>query len=165
MYSAFERKYSVENEDVCASNVGLTLTCEAPTLYVVRDAYGEDNTIAWIFAHLSAIAMYVGVKKGDAVVVQQLMSMSRVILHNFEGMRVTDMMLFFSHFKAGHYGEFYGSFDPMVITRSINKFVEWSRQKRGEVVRQQRQAEDRRRREMVDEVLMGYSEYLASVNG
>lgn len=32
-------------------------------------------------------------------------------------------MLFFHRFKAGRYGRFYGSVDPLVITTAIREFI------------------------------------------
>ena len=38
-------------------------------------------------------------------------------------MKLPELMLFFQQFKAGKYGRFYGSVDPMVITTALQEFL------------------------------------------
>ena len=40
-----------------------------------------------------------------------------------ERVKVSELLLFFYRFKAGHYGHFYGTVDPMVITCALRDFV------------------------------------------
>lgn len=160
-YDLFEQRYSVANEDKCADNIPQTLLCDSPTLYVLRDAYGHDNTVAWLFVHLSAIALMIGVRKGDDIMSHQLTSLARVILHNYPQLRATDLMLFFSRFKAGYYGRFYGTFDPMVVSDALNQFAEWCRLQRGLILTQRHIEQQRHLPPPDTSRCISYSEFLA----
>lgn len=54
-------------------------------------------------------------------------------------------MLFIYRFKAGRYGRFYGSVDPLVIVESLRKFCEersYAYDKHDAEIREQREKED-----------------------
>jgi hypothetical protein len=54
-------------------------------------------------------------------------------------------MLFFHRFKAGHYGRFYGSVDPLVITTALRDFCKERAEawvKRVQQEREQREKEN-----------------------
>ena len=68
-------------------------------------------------------------------------------------------MLFFQRFKAGHYGHFYGTVDPLVITEALQVFLEYradrlarierDRQKTEKLKREEERAERERRGELL----------------
>lgn len=163
-FGTFSDCYKPDRQEVCAMDLRRTLSRNAPTLYVVQEAYGRDNVLGWVSGQLATIAMFTGVHQGDVVMTHQLLAMAKVIVSNFPAMRVTDMMLFIARFKAGYYGRFYGTFDPMVLTEAISQhFLPWIRQLRHEMISERQREEQRRQREHNDEVLIGYSEYLAMI--
>ena len=45
--------------------------------------------------------------------------------NEFSKLKVSELMLYFYRFKAGYYGRFYGIVDPMIITTSIQLFLDW----------------------------------------
>ena len=48
----------------------------------------------------------------------------KTILANYGYLKVTELMVFFSKFKAGQFERFFGNFDAMVITNSLATFIE-----------------------------------------
>lgn len=85
----------------------------------------------------------------------------RAILHNYPQLRATDLMLFFSRFKAGYYGRFYGTFDPMVVSDALNQFAEWCRLQRGLILTQRHIEQQRHLPPPDTSRCISYSEFLA----
>lgn len=46
-----------------------------------------------------------------------------LIAQNYFYLKISELMLFFSRFKQGKYGHFYGSVDPMLIMSSLQDFL------------------------------------------
>ena len=65
-------------------------------------------------------------------------------------------MLFFSRFKAGRYGRFYGNVDPMVITSALVVF----RRERAEAIAKHEAEEREKEREMQASEAISYEEYM-----
>lgn len=53
----------------------------------------------------------------------QYEELAYIIASEFFFLKISELMLFFHRFKAGRYGRFYGSVDPMVITSALHEFV------------------------------------------
>lgn len=89
----------------------------APTLNVLDAAYGEGAGAKWLMPQLFAIGEFAGVReKMDEV---QTLELARVIRVKYGFLSVTELMYFFCNLKAGRYGRFYGTVDPMVITEAL----------------------------------------------
>ncbi|MCQ2203521.1 MAG: hypothetical protein MJZ15_03665 [Bacteroidales bacterium] len=123
----FERIYAVNRQSILADNAEYTLTQKSPTLNVLKQAYGEENVEAWMFSHLSNLALTTGTATGIEQMATQLMWMASNIMANYPALRASELVIFFSRFKAGYYERFYGQFDPLVVTTSLNAFVDWAR--------------------------------------
>lgn len=111
----------------CAANIDRCFTGDAPSLWQVRKAYGGDALDSWLDIQLTDLVNFCGVKGKedfsritDAVVA--------VVADNFGYLKLSELMLFFNQFKAGMYGRFYGSVDPMVITEALQSFLEFRAQ-------------------------------------
>lgn len=129
-YPTFLTSYSVDNENYCAANVDRALTTNSPMLEVAAEAYGDQQVITWLYAHLASLALSTSAKKGEELLVNQLTSLARTILYNYPKLRTTAFMLFCARFKAGHFGTFYGSFDPLTVTSALKDFTAWAQQQR-----------------------------------
>ncbi len=92
-----------------------------PTLGLIRTAYGNNAPSAWIVPHLFNLTTFCGCR--DKFTEEQYEELAYVISSEFSYLKVSELMLFFHRFKAGRYGRFYGSIDPMVITTSIYEFI------------------------------------------
>lgn len=87
----------------------------------VACAYEEKTAIFWIKIQLLDLALFTGVKKPSD---EQITMLCETILANYGYLKVTELMVFFSKFKAGQFERFFGNFDAMVITTSLATFIE-----------------------------------------
>ncbi len=94
---------------------------ETPTLGQLNVTYGERTAAMWLVPQLYNLSEYCGCK--DKLEGNPLKECSIVISSEFSYLKVSEMMLFFHRFKAGKYGHFYGSVDPLVITTALREFL------------------------------------------
>ena len=87
----------------------------------VAGAYEAKTAIFWIKIQLLDLALFTGVKKPSD---EQITMLCETILANYGFLKVTELMVFFSKFKAGQFERFFGTFDAMVITNSLATFIE-----------------------------------------
>ena len=87
----------------------------------VAGAYEAKTAIFWIKIQLLDLALFTGVKKPSD---EQITMLCETILANYGFLKVTELMVFFSKFKAGQFERFFGNFDAMVITNSLATFIE-----------------------------------------
>lgn len=64
---------------------------------------------------------YVGVNQ--KMNIEQMEEVSRIIFSEYPYLKVTEIHLFFHRLKAGKYGEFFGSVDPIRIMESLQRFM------------------------------------------
>lgn len=145
-----------------------TLLCSSPSLRTIGDAYGDNKCVAWIYAQVAQVALMTGVKKDESLTMQVSVA-AESIASNYGYLKVTDLMLFFSLFKSGMFGKFYGTFDVLVLTSSLSDFCTWRAKQISEHrYKQIKQDEERQRemrrqqfeREVADGTRIGYSEWL-----
>ena len=103
-----------------AESVRRCYTGKAPTLRTVSSAYGENIAELWLTSQLKDLSEFSGSR--EKLSVEQLDELARIINADFSGFRVTELMHFFSLFKAGHYGRFYGAVDGLAITEALQEF-------------------------------------------
>ena len=126
----------------------------APTLGTLRAAYGKNMPTSWLVPQLLNLSEYCGCK--NKLTDAQLEVCARVIANEYFYLKTTELMLFFSRFKAGRYGRFYGNVDPMVITSALVVF----RRERAEAIARH-EAEDREKeRERQASEAISYDEYM-----
>lgn len=94
---------------------------EYPTLATLKCYYGKNAPLAWLVPQLTDLAVYCGSR--DKLSKEQYKQCAFVIATEFYYLKVSELMLFFHRFKAGRYGRFYGSVDPLVITISLREFI------------------------------------------
>lgn len=118
---------------------------EFPTLGMVRRAYGEEAAAMWLVPQLYNLSEYCGCKeKLQGVPLEEC---AGVIATEFYYLKVSELMLFFHRFKAGKYGRFYGSVDPLVITTALRSFLReriYAIDRRAHEERQRKEDEQRR---------------------
>lgn len=127
-----------------------------PTLGKVNRMFGPKAAEMWLTPQLTDVAVYSNSQKVmDKGLAKECAS---VIVSNYFYLKISEMMLFFQMFKAGHYGQFYGSVSPLVITKSLRMFLA----DRGDAIsdyESRRRAEQEKRRS-TGRVLMSREEYL-----
>lgn len=94
---------------------------EYPTLATLKCYYGKNAPLAWLVPQLTDLAVYSGSK--DKLSTEQYKQCAFIISSEYYYLKVSELMLFFHRFKAGRYGRFYGSVDPLVITTSLREFI------------------------------------------
>lgn len=98
-----------------------------PTINDIDNAYGKDFAVDWLMPQIASIATHTGAKN---LTLDQEYELARIIATEYRYFKITELLLFFYRFKAGHYGRFYGSVDPMVITCALRDFL----RERGELI-------------------------------
>lgn len=93
----------------------------APTLNVVREAYGEDITLSWLEVQIYNLSEFAGCR--NKITIPQVEETVKMIQQKFGYLNVAEVMLFCQKFKACEYGNFYGSVDPMLILGAMRDFV------------------------------------------
>lgn len=119
---------------------------EHPTLAALRDGYGSNAPVMWLIPQLYNLSEYCGCR--DKLQGAPLEDCAGVIAAEFPYLKVSELMLFFHRFKAGSYGRFYGSVDPLVITTSLRTFLRertFAYDRREQQERERRRDEERKR--------------------
>lgn len=93
---------------------------DVPTLEQLNEAYMSNTAQQWLVGQLFNLSEFVGAR--DKLNDSQLEQLAEIIVIKYPFLRVTEMMLFFFNFKAGKYAEFYGTVDPLAITKSLGVF-------------------------------------------
>lgn len=106
--------------EVCA-DTQMCVMGDYPTLAEVRTAYGSKIPSAWLVPQLYDLSEYCGCK--DKLSVNTLEELASVIAEEFYFLKISEVMLFLRRFKAGRYGRFYGSVDPLIIMQSLREFI------------------------------------------
>ena len=106
--------------EVCA-DTKMCIMGDYPTLAEVRTAYGRNIPSAWLVPQLYDLSEYCGCK--DKLSVNTLEDLADIISAEFYYLKISEVMLFMRQFKAGRYGRFYGSVDPLIIMQSLREFV------------------------------------------
>lgn len=114
-----QAEYMSKYHDRCFSGV-------APTLRRYAEVHGADSVKMWLSAQIKDLCEFAGAKKPQPDAMEDI---AATIVAQYPGMKLTELMVFFQLFKAGHYGHFYGTCDPLVLTASLKEFVDGYRQR------------------------------------
>ena len=113
----------------------------APTLVDVDQAFGEGTGEEWLTYQLAELSEFCGVQ--TKMLPGQLMRLASIIRNGYYDLKLTELEVFFSWFKLGRYGRFFGAVDPLVITTALREF----RRERDRIHEGYEREEARRRRE------------------
>lgn len=109
-----------EEQAKFARNAPKCLMGDCPTIADTRAIWGEKVSLTWIENQLLDLSEYAGT--GRKMDLLQIEDLARIMQQEFYYLKLSEFMLFFAYFKAGRYGTFYGSVDPMIITTALQKF-------------------------------------------
>lgn len=126
----------------------------APTLGTLKLAYGKNMPTSWLVPQLLNLSEYCGCK--GKLTDAQLEECARVIANEYFYLKTTELMLFFSRFKAGRYGRFYGNVDPMVITSAL---VVFRRERAEAIARHEAEEREKERKRQASEAI-SYEEHM-----
>ena len=124
----------------CA-DVGRCFTGHAPSLGLLKQAYGGHIAESWLEIQLRDLSEFSGCK--DKLSLRQIEDTAKVIIAEFDYLKVSELMLFFVQFKAGRYGRFYGAVDGLVITQALQEFCAYRR----DVLERHRRQQEKEARE------------------
>ena len=125
-----------------------------PTLTDICLSYGKTFAEQWLYPQITDLSVFTGAKNLDK---EQVRSLASVIAAEYRYLKVTELLLFFHRFKAGHYGRFYGSVDPMVITCALRDFIK----ERNNIIDQCERDANNQQYELQSKMpKMSYEEYL-----
>lgn len=111
-----------------------------PALATLSRVYGRETAEAWLEIQLKNLADYSGAR--DKLNEFQRLQLARVIIGEWGFLRLSELMRFFFRFKAGRYGRFYGSVDPLVITEAICLYQQERLGEIAEIEKEERRAQD-----------------------
>lgn len=94
----------------------------APLLSVVVAGYGEQTAVVLLCLLLEDLNNFAGVK--EKMPISRQKELSAIILTEYSGLKVTEVLLFFHRVKCGRYGRFYGMVDAMFITSALLTFMD-----------------------------------------
>jgi hypothetical protein len=152
--SRFLAEYSPDRQVSVAEDADDCVMGDYPTLSEVKSEYGANTPVMWLIPQLYDLSEYCGCR--DKLQGRALEGCAEVIASEFYYLKPTELMLFFRWFKAGRYGRFYGSIDPLVITTSLQTFIS----ERNEIIaKHEREESDRKRKEWSRDAIT-YEEYL-----
>lgn len=117
----------------------------APSLYRTKIAYGDTTAESWLEVQIRDLSEYTGCK--DKMTIRQIEETSKIIINNYEYLKITELMYFFQLFKSGRFGRFYGVVDGLVITSSLFEFLKIRKEELNRIERdkinQQRQENEK----------------------
>lgn len=82
--------------------------------------------LSWLMIQLDNLNQFAGVKNkliAENNKYNPLLDLAQIICCSYGYLKVSELILFFHRFKAGLYGEFYGSVDPLKITNALHEFT------------------------------------------
>jgi len=118
----FLKLFNPDVQELIIANENRAYVGSAPSLTVVKLGFGKNIIETWLMAQIENLNNFCGVKeKANAL---QMLELSKLVIASCGYLKVTELMLFFTKFKMGEYGKFYGVIDPIVITSALNEFLE-----------------------------------------
>lgn len=121
MLKAFCQQYTPTYQRQISNKPDYCFFADFPTLAKVREMMGINAPVVWLVPQLLDLSEFCGCK--NKLTVRQLEECASMIVSEFYFLKVSELMLFFARFKAGHYGVFYGAVDPMTIMCKLRYFI------------------------------------------
>lgn len=119
--NSFLNRFTPDYQRQLCADVNNCFFGDYPTLTTLKEAYGNNTPAMWLIPQLYTLSEYCGCK--DKLQGKPLEECAFIIATEFYFLKISELMLFFHRFKAGRYGRFYGSVDPLVITTYLREFL------------------------------------------
>ena len=110
---------------MCAMNIERSLMGNAPTIRQLLHTYQLEHVQIWMMAHLEDLNEYAGVK--NKIATNHIKELASMIIVKSSFLKSSEILLFFHKMKAGDFGGFYGTVDPLKVGESLNDFLDWRR--------------------------------------
>lgn len=115
------KMYNPDSQREICGNKNICHFGNYPTVAQISNRFGKEVAVAWIVPQLSDLSEFCGCK--GKITPKQIKECAWLIAQNYFYLKISELMLFFSRFKQGKYGHFYGSVDPMLIMSSLQDFL------------------------------------------
>lgn len=139
----------------CSQNVDTCYFGDFPSLSQLK-VFGDNTPIMWLVPQLVNLSEFCGAR--EKLTNDQLEDIAFIIVTEFYYLKISELMLFFHRFKAGHYGRFYGSIDPLIIVTAIRDFLK----ERSRAIDKRDREEQQRLREQAAAEAVTWEEYRAT---
>jgi hypothetical protein len=113
--------FNPDAQRTVTSDVCKCLFANFPTLAQVNATYSRQTAEAWLTPQLYDLSEYCGCR--EKLKGRPLEQLAEIIAQDFHYLKISEIMLFLRRFKAGRYGHFYGSVDPLVIVTALRTFL------------------------------------------
>lgn len=117
----FKLRANPDAQTAFGQNPTKAVTGNYPTLSHINQAYGNGFAAEWLVAHITDLTIHTGAKNLN---VRQVRQLAEIIATEYRNCKISELLLFFYRFKAGHYGHFYGTVDPMTVTCALRDFMQ-----------------------------------------
>ncbi len=115
MFFVPDRQYELCQDETMA------ILSDSPTLTELNATYGKNTAAMFLVPQLFNLSEFCGAK--DKFTESQISETALLIATSYPWIKVKEFMVFCKKFKLGQYGQFYGTVDPMVITRAFREFL------------------------------------------
>ena len=96
---------------------------DSPSLVRIDITYGDEASATWLYDVLQGMFLFLGVNN-DKFKREQVYDLARTITSQYKTLKVAEILLFVSRFKAGKYGRFYGGDSyALVVTEAMSQFM------------------------------------------
>ena len=96
---------------------------DSPSLVRIDITYGDEASATWLYDVLQGMFLFLGVNN-DKFKKEQVYDLARTMTSQYKTLKVAEILLFVSRFKAGKYGRFYGGDSyALVVTEAMNQFM------------------------------------------
>lgn len=112
-------------QPTCAKNIERTFMGDAPTIASLKSTYRENQVRVWLLAQLENLNSFSGTQ--NKMNPDQMMMLCDIILTDYYYLKASELLLFFYQFKAGKYGQLYGSVDPLRVSNALIEFAAYRR--------------------------------------
>lgn len=123
----FAETFNPNLQKYWAENIDQSFIGDAPTINALKSAYNEKQVRVWILAQLENINQFAGTK--NKMEPPQMLMLADAIMTQYGYLKASELLLFFFQFKAGKFGQFYGSVDPLRISSALVEFISYRKEK------------------------------------
>lgn len=142
----FAERFNPDIQKYCAENIDKTFTADTPTINALRSAYNDKQVKVWIIIQIENLNQFAGTQ--NKMEPPQMSMLADIIMAEYGYLKAPELLLFFHRFKAGKYGQLYGSVDPFRVTAALVEFARYRRETIFEIEKTAEKAErDERIRE------------------
>lgn len=129
-----------------------------PKLKQVGDAYSNDAPSNWLKIQFENLNDFVGTR--EKMTTEQINELAALFLIESQSLNIAEVALFFIKLKTGHFGEFYGTIDPLRIMVARKQFIEERNNAISSYRLKMAQKEERKKRQEWEKSAITYEEYL-----